>query len=149
MKTRSRGFASGDRRVGAALIVAGLLAVAPGARAQGVAPPPPARRGGPVEGQQAVITGFEPQHCVDRGGVVTIRGALFGSRPDGRRAVLGGHGISVTLSLRAWTDRRIEVIVPDVERIEDGQWYYIGLQDDEHRWITNISRTITMCRGLE
>lgn len=142
MRSGSHGLA-GARLLG----VAGLLALASPALAQ--APPPPAVPGHAAEGQRTVITGFLPRHCTDRGGVVTIRGAFFGAQPNGRRAVLGGHGISVTLGLRAWTDRRIEVIVPDVPRIENGQWYYIGVQDAQHRWISNIDRTITMCRGLE
>jgi hypothetical protein len=148
MRSRSVHVAGGWRRLGAAPFAAALLAVAPVALAQG-APPPPARAAAAEPGQQVVITGFEPRHCIDRGSIVTIRGARFGERPNGRRAVLGGHGISVTLGLRAWTDKRIEVIVPDVERIQDSQWYYIGLQDAQRHWISNISKTITMCRGLE
>jgi hypothetical protein len=142
----SKGAGRRAATVAAALI--GLLAAREAAWAQG-APPPPARRGEARPGQAAVITGFEPKHCVDRGSVVIVHGALFGALQGERRAVLGGHGISVLLPVRSWSDRRIEVIVPDVERIQDSQWYYIGLQDGSRHWISNISKTITMCRGLE
>lgn len=144
----SNGAARRARTLTVAAALVGLLAARDAAVAQN-APPPPARRAEAQAGQLAVITGFEPQHCVDRGSVVTIRGALFGARQGERRAVLGGHGISVVLPVRMWSDRRIEVVVPDVERLQDGQWYYIGLQDGRHHWITNISKTITLCRGLE
>jgi hypothetical protein len=111
-------------------------------------PPPPARRAGGERTFAAVITGMAPGHCIDRGGVVSIHGARFGERQGEREAVLGGHGISVTLPVRLWSDQRIEVIVPDDRRLEDSQWYYIGLQDGGRQWISNISKTITLCRGL-
>lgn len=108
-----------------------------------VKPPPP-----PVVGP-AEVTRLRPTPCVDRGGTVTIEGMGFGRRQGDRHALLGGHGISVTLQVTAWSDTRITAIIPDADRIERGQWYYIGIQNGEGHWISNLSRTITICRGLE
>jgi hypothetical protein len=97
----------------------------------------------------AEVTRLLPTPCVDRGGTVTIEGEGFGRRQGDRHAVLGGHGISVTLRITRWSDQRISAVVTDDQRIDDGQWYYIGIQDENGRWISNLSRTITICRGLE
>jgi hypothetical protein len=97
----------------------------------------------------AVVNRLEPRPCVDRGGFVTIFGSHFGRRPEGRVVELGGHGIGVLLQIRSWSDSKITAIVPDDPRIQYGQWYYIGLQDQNRNWISNISRTINICRGLE
>ena len=64
----------------------------------------------------------------------------------GRRS--GGTG-SARLPVRTWSDTRIVATVPDDARIEGGQWYYVGIQDAGGRWISNIERNITVCRGLE
>jgi hypothetical protein len=97
----------------------------------------------------AVITGYKPGPCVDKGGVFTVHGARFGARQGTRTARLGGHGISVTLPVRSWSDQRIEAGLPDDPRIANSQWYYVGIQDGAGHWISNISRNITVCRGLE
>jgi hypothetical protein len=66
---------------------------------------------------------------------------------QGDRVVeLGGHGIGILLRVTSWSDTEITVIVPNDPRIEFSQWYYIGLQDRDRHWISNISRTITICR---
>jgi hypothetical protein len=106
------------------------------------APPPPVVN--PAE-----VTRLLPSPCVDRGGTVTIEGGGFGREQGERRAVLGGHGISVTLRITVWSDERISAVVPDDERIDYGQWYYIGIQNADGNWISNLSATITICRGLE
>jgi hypothetical protein len=115
--------------------------------------PPPERRREeqppPPVVPPAEVVRILPTPCVDRGGTVTIEGEDFGRRQGSRRAVLGGHGISVVLSVTGWSKTRITAVVPDDERIDYGQWYYIGIQDENGRWISNISRTITICRGLE
>jgi hypothetical protein len=97
----------------------------------------------------AEVARLRPTPCVDRGGTVTIEGEGFGRRQGSRRAVLGGHGISVTLRITSWSNARISAVLPDDERIDYGQWYYIGIQDENGHWISNLSRTITICRGLE
>ena len=137
----------------------------PGSRGAREQPPPPAVAAGeddpppkprptkpappPPVVTPAEVTRLLPAPCVDRGGAVTIEGEDFGRRQGSRRAVLGGHGISVVLSVTRWSNTRITAVVPDDERIDYGQWYYIGIQDENGHWISNISRTITICRGLE
>jgi hypothetical protein len=100
-------------------------------------------------GRQAVIDRLGPKPCVDKGGRVTIFGSHFGRLAGGRVVELGGHGIGVLLQIRSWSDTRITAIVPNNPLIEYGQWYYIGLQDQDRHWLSNISRTINICRGLE
>ena len=87
-----------------------------------------------------------PDPCVDRGGTVTIYGSGFGAEQSTRLVELGGHGIGILLRVTSWSDTQITAIVPDDRRIQYGQWYYIGLQDRDRHWISNISRTINICR---
>lgn len=105
------------------------------------------RRG--QEQSEIVIDHFRPTPCVERGSEVVIYGSGFGPRQRGRYVVLGGHGFSAVLRVIQWREGRITALVPNYRRIERGQWYYIGLQNEDHQWISNISRTITICRGLE
>ncbi len=109
-------------------------------------PPPGQNRAADVN--EAVIDRLGPRPCVDRGGTVTIYGSHFGPEQGTRLVELGGHGIGVLLRVRSWSDTRITAIVPNARRIEYGQWYYIGLQDQDRHWISNISRTINICRQL-
>ncbi len=94
----------------------------PAGQATGGQPPPPAKAAD-ERGLEAVITGIEQRSCVDKGGVVTIRGARFGAPQGSRLAVLGGHGLSVTLRVVEWTDSRLRLVVPDDPRIENERWY--------------------------
>jgi hypothetical protein len=94
----------------------------------------------------AQVERLGPTPCVDRGGTVTIYGSGFGLAQGTRLVELGGHGIGVILRVTSWSDTQITAIVPDDRRIEFSQWYYIGLQDHDRHWISNISRTITICR---
>lgn len=87
-----------------------------------------------------------PTPCVDRGGTVTIYGSGFGAEQGTRVVELGGHGIGVLLRVTSWSDTQITAVVPDDRRIQFGQWYYIGLQNQDRHWISNISRTINICR---
>lgn len=96
----------------------------------------------------AQIERLGPNPCVDRGGTVTIYGSNFGPQQGTRVVELGGHGIGVLLRVTSWSDTQITAIVPNDRRIEFGQWYYIGLQNQERQWITNISRTINVCREI-
>lgn len=98
---------------------------------------------------QPVVSRLAPRPCVDRGGIVTIYGSGFGHQQGTRRVGLGGHGIGVLLRVRSWSDTKITAVIPDNPRIEFGQWYYIGLQNQDRNWISNISRTINICRRLE
>lgn len=106
-------------------------------------------RGRAREEYEVVIDHFRPQPCVERGTEVNIYGSGFGRRQGTRLVVLGGHGISAVLRVTAWREGRITAIVHNYRRIEQGQWYYIGLQNEDHQWISNISRTINICRRLE
>ena len=95
------------------------------------------------------IRKLAPQPCVDRGGTVTIYGWGFGREQGTRVVQLGGHGIGVLLRVRTWSDTKITAVISDVSKIQFGQWYYIGLQNQDRNWISNISRTINICRQLE
>lgn len=112
-------------------------------------PIPNQSRGRLPEVNEAVVKRLTPQPCVDRGGQVTVFGSGFGELQRGRVVELGGHGLGVLLGVRSWSDTRITAIVPDDRRIEYGQWYYIGLQNEDRHWISNISRTINICRQLQ
>lgn len=120
-----------------------------GAEANLEKPIPVKNRGGARQETEIVIDHFRPTPCVELGSSVNIYGAGFGPRQTGRYVVLGGHGISAVLRVTAWREGRITALVPNYRRIRQGQWYYIGLQNEDHQWISNISRTITICRGLE
>ena len=98
------------------------------------------------QGTGPQIDRLGPTPCVDRGGTATIYGSGFGPAQRDRVVELGGHGIGILLRVTSWSDTEITVVVPDDRRIEFGQWYYIGLQNAAHHWITNISRNITICR---
>jgi hypothetical protein len=112
-------------------------------------PPPPAVAGRGDETFQAVITGLVPDTCVDRGGSVVVRGARFGDQQGTRRAVLGGHGLSVRLTVLEWSGDRLRLAVPDDGRIRQATRYYIGLQDAAGLWITNISTSVRICGPLQ
>ena len=110
---------------------------------------PQQKRARAQEDDEIVIDHFRPTPCVERGTEVSIYGSGFGRRQAGRYVVLGGHGISAVLRVGDWREGRISARVENYRRIERGQWYYIGIQNEDHQWISNISRTITICRGLE
>lgn len=116
-------------------------------------PPPPARAAGagddPPTVRAPVVTGFSARPCVDRGGQVTIEGRNFGPVQGTRLVELGGHGIGVLLQVSRWSNQAIIVTVPDDPRIQYSQWYYIGIQNSDRQWVSNINRNITICRGLE
>ncbi len=109
---------------------------------------PTQKRARAQEDDEIVIDHFRPKTCVERGAEVSIYGSGFGRRQAGRQVVLGGHGISAVLRVSDWREGRITARVENYRRIERGQWYYIGLQNEDHQWISNISKTITICRGL-
>lgn len=111
-------------------------------------PPPPAVAGNDGNTYAARITGFDTTTCVDRGGTVVVRGA-FGARQGTRRLYLGGFGIGVRLAVVQWSDQRLRAVIPDDPRIQPGQLYYIGVQDDQGRWISNISERIRICNRLQ
>lgn len=113
------------------------------------APPPPAvaGRGDPTHGTR--ITGYEPGHCLDKGAPFTIRGIRFGQEQGGRSAQLGGHGIGVNVPVRSWSDTRIEATLPHEPRIQTGEWYYVGIKDARGNWISNLSKNVVVCRGLQ
>lgn len=98
------------------------------------------------QGTGPQIDRLGPTPCVDRGGAATIYGSGFGAAQGDRVVELGGHGIGIFLQVLSWSDTEIRVVIPNDNRIQFGQWYYIGLQNAEHHWITNISRNITICR---
>ncbi len=96
-----------------------------------------------------VVEYLEPRPCVDRGGTVKIYGSGFGAQRGNRLVELGGHGIGVLLKVTSWSSKLITAIVPDNPRIQFGQWYYVGLQNQDRHWISNISRNITICGQLQ
>ena len=102
--------------------------------------------GGEPQGTGPQIDRLGPTPCVDRGGTATIYGSGFGAVQGDRVVELGGHGIGIVLQVISWTDTEIKVTVPNDDRIQFSQWYYIGLQDHDRHWISNISRNITICR---
>lgn len=102
--------------------------------------------GSEPQGTGPQIERLGPTPCVDRGGTATIYGSGFGAVQGDRLVELGGHGIGILLQVTSWSDTQITVIVPNDRRIEFSQWYYIGLQDRDRHWISNISRNITICR---
>ncbi|HEV8369729.1 MAG TPA: hypothetical protein VGQ39_17365 [Pyrinomonadaceae bacterium] len=112
-------------------------------------PIPIPKRGKTPEVNEAIVSGLFPRPCVDRGGQVTIQGSGFGEAQGSRVVELGGHGIGRLLRVTSWSGKQITAIVPNDRRIEFGQWYYIGLQEQDRHWISNISRTINICRRLE
>lgn len=101
------------------------------------------------EVNEAVVDSLAPQPCVERGGRVNVFGSGFGRQQGERVLKLGGHAIGVPLQITGWSDRHITAVVPNDRRIEFGQWYYVGLQNHDGNWVSNISRTINICRRLE
>jgi hypothetical protein len=108
-------------------------------------PLPPKMAGNGVE---PVVRKLGPTPCVDRGGIAYVYGYNFGPRQGSRVVELGGHGIGILLQVRSWSNNLITAVVPNDARIQRGQWYYIGLQDENRLWLSNISRTINICGGL-
>lgn len=104
------------------------------------------RGGSEPQGTGPRIDRLGPTPCVDRGGTATVYGSGFGPEQGDRLVQLGGHGIGIFLRVTSWSDTEITAIVPNDPRIEFSQWYYIGLQDRNRHWISNISRNITICR---
>lgn len=102
--------------------------------------------GSEPQGTGPQIDRLGPTPCVDRGGTATVYGSGFGPVQGDRLVQLGGHGIGIFLRVTSWSDTEIRAIVPNDPRIEFSQWYYIGLQDRNRHWISNISRNITICR---
>ncbi len=83
--------------------------------------------------------------CVPKGSRFTILGRHFGPQA-GKGVALGGHGIHVDLPVSSWSDSQIVATLPDDPRIQDGQWYYTGVEKDSHnQWLSNISKNITVC----
>lgn len=92
------------------------------------------------------VAGFQPQGCVRKTSSVMILGREFGS-PTGKGVALGGHGIHVDLVVTTWGETQIKVTLPNDPRIQEGQWYYIGVEKAGHTaWLSNIDKTITVCR---
>ena len=92
------------------------------------------------------ITGYEGQGCVRKGGQLAILGNGFGDAQGPNAVEIGGHGVAVMPPVVSWSSRRIVVTVPNDPRLEAGQWYYAGLQNDRGAWISNIDRNFTICR---
>ena len=94
-----------------------------------------------------VITGYG-EKCGMKGGRLTILGRNFGSR-SGKGIALGGHGIHVDLIVVSWSDSKIIAKIPDDPRIQEGQWYYTGIEKADHSaWLSNINKNITICKAL-
>ncbi|HEY8224994.1 MAG TPA: IPT/TIG domain-containing protein [Pyrinomonadaceae bacterium] len=92
------------------------------------------------------ITGYAPAGCLRKGSTVTIRGSGFGDSQGTRRAVLGGNGISVVLPISAWSNTSITATIPNDSLIRVGLRYYIGIQNSEGNWMSNINRSFSICK---
>lgn len=91
------------------------------------------------------ITGYREQ-CGKKGSNVTILGKNFDTN-EGKGVALGGHGIHVDLPVVSWSDTIIVAQIPNDPKIQEGQWYYIGVERANHtEWLSNISKNITICR---
>ncbi len=83
--------------------------------------------------------------CVSKGGSVVVQGANFGTQ-SGKGIALGGSGIHVDLVATSWSSTGISVTIPNVPQIQNGQWYYLGIEKSDHaQWLSNIDKTITIC----
>ena len=92
------------------------------------------------------VAGFQPEGCIRKNSALSILGREFGSQ-TGKGVALGGHGIHVDLVVTTWGETRIKVTLPNDPRIQEGQWYYIGVEKAGHiGWLSNIDKTITVCR---
>ena len=94
---------------------------------------------------QAIITSYEHRGCVNRGQTVVILGTSFGGAQGLNRAVLWGYGQSVDLTVLAWTDARIAVMLPKDSRIREGRPYQIVLQDRAGNFTSNIGPSLSIC----
>jgi len=91
------------------------------------------------------ITGYK-ERCGVKGSNVTILGKNFGTQA-GKGVALGGHGIHVDLSVISWSNTSIVAQIPNDPKIQEGQWYYIGVEKSNHsEWLSNISKNITICK---
>lgn len=100
-----------------------------------------------IAGEEAKpeITGYR-EKCGKKGANVTILGKHFGAQA-GKGVALGGHGIHVNLPVVSWSDTIIVAQIPDDPKIQEGQWYYIGVEKADHsEWLSNISKNITICK---
>jgi Subtilase family len=94
------------------------------------------------------ITGYSPVGCIGKGTVLNIVGSGFGATPGARGVALGGQGIHVDLPVEAWSDTRLRVRLPEIPKIQAGQWYYAGVEQNDHsRWLSNIDRNFQVCEG--
>jgi len=92
------------------------------------------------------ITGYK-EACGKKGSNITILGKNFGTQ-EGKGVALGGHGIHVDLKVISWSDATIVAQIPNDPRIQEGQWYYIGIREDG-KWLSNIDKNITICKSPE
>jgi hypothetical protein len=98
-----------------------------------------------AEVEKPVITGYE-EKCGMKGGRLAILGRNFGTK-SGKGVALGGHGIHVDLKVISWEDSKIVAEIPDDLKIQEGQWYYVGVERADHReWLSNIDKNITICK---
>lgn len=95
------------------------------------------------------VTKLTPTGCADRGGTVVLHGEGFGERQGVRLVELGGHGVGILVQVSEWTSTRVSILVPDDPRVRHGEWYYLGIQDHDRNWISNIDKTIRICQQLE
>jgi hypothetical protein len=105
--------------------------------------------GGPIvvhPWQPFRITGYEPAGCVRKGGGLTVLGSGFGGSRGPNLVELGGHGVGIRVAPGLWSNTRIVLTVPDDPRLQNGQWYYAGIQNAQGNWISNIDRNFTVCR---
>jgi hypothetical protein len=92
-----------------------------------------------------VITGYaEP--CISRNGNVTILGRNFGSS-TGKVVYLSGNTNNIELPVISWNDSLIIARVPDNQRIQDEQKYFIGIRKaDIAGWVSNTGAYVSVCK---
>jgi len=96
------------------------------------------------------ISAIHPSTCIKPGDEIEIIGRNFGQH-DGKIVVLNLVGISggvvIELRVTAWSDSRIDVIVPIDSRIGAGRRYIVGVENSDHSgWLSNTEQAIMICR---
>ena len=92
-----------------------------------------------------IVTAYSIGNCIKPGSNFTIYGRNFGKR-IGKRAVLGGHGITVPLKIINWRKTSINVLLPNNAKIVQRTRYYAGIQNfSSHVWLSNINKSFLTC----
>lgn len=83
--------------------------------------------------------------CVKKNTLITVKGQKFGSK-SGKRVVFKGTTVHVHGSALSWSDTRITLRLPDNSRFRAGRKYYIGIETTGEKWLSNITKYVTVCQ---